>query len=529
MAHVSPATESDVLAIAAQWLDAGHRVALATVVNASGSAPRQMGSHIAVRDDGAFAGSVSAGCVENAVIELAQTVIADGRQRSARFGISDGVLSTGLLCGGEIEILVEPFHRREILERILAARREGRMLVRALDVESGEEKLLDPERDTSPLGVTAAEAARNDTSRRVTVDGRNWFLSVYNTPWEIVVIGAVHIAQPLAALAQSAGYRVRVIDPRAAYATDERFPGMTLERDWPEQALARQPLSKRSALVALTHDTKIDDDGLLSAMRSDAFYIGALGSTRTHAKRIVRLSERGASAELLTRIHGPVGLSIGARAPAEIAIAILAELVQVRRMKPRLAGVILAAGTSSRMGKNKLLTRLGGKPLIRRAVDAAIEGELDPVIVVTGHQADALRAVLTDAKVTFVQNEDYAQGLSTSLRAGVAAVPADCNGAMILLGDMPDIDSGLVRRLAAAFNPTRGRGLVVATSGGERGHPVLWARQFFSEFENLQGDVGARPLMSAHSGNVFEIETGDRAPLTDIDTPEALLAHGQRG
>jgi len=251
--------------------------------------------------------------------------------------------------------------RRETLAQLMAARREGRLLVRALDVTSGDEQLIDPAADTSPLGRAAAAAARADRSQRVTIDGRTWFLSAYHAPREIVIIGAVHIAQALASLAGPAGYRVRVIDPRAPYATAERFPGITLQREWPDEALEKQPLTAHSALIALAHDPKLDDAGIAMALRSTAFYVGALGSQRTHARRLARLEAQGFSATELARIHGPVGLAIGARSPSEIAIAILADMVQQRRAHkeaPRIAGIVLAAGASTRMGQNKLILPL---------------------------------------------------------------------------------------------------------------------------------------------------------------------------
>jgi len=417
--------------------------------------------------------------------------------------------------------------QRATLEKLLVARREGRALVRAVNLKSGEEKLLDPASDISALGQAAAIAAREDASRRVTVDGQDWFVSVYNTPWEIVIVGAVHIAQALAALAIPAGYRVRVIDPRTPYATQERFPGVTLEQLWPDEALARRPLTARSALVALAHDPKLDDMALAAALRSDAFYVGALGSVRTHARRLTRLSATGLSKDQLAKIHGPVGLGIGARAPAEIAIAVLAELVQLRRKRAarRIAGIVLAAGTSSRMGRNKLVEMVCGKPLVRHAVDAALEGGLDPVLVVSGHEAERIDKAVGGASVTILHNRDFGHGLSSSLRTGLAAVPPDCDGAMILLGDMPGISGALVDRLKQAFDPSAGRAICVAAAHGHQGHPVLWGRSFFSEIASLKGDKGARVLLDTHAAMVAQVETGDDAPLTDIDTLEALAAY----
>ncbi len=411
----------------------------------------------------------------------------------------------------------------------MAARREGRLLVRALDVASGEERLIDPSADTSPLGLAAAAAARADAGRRVIFEGRTWFLSAYHTPWEIVVIGAVHIAQALAALAAAAGYRVRVIDPRSPYATAERFPDVMLQREWPDEALAKQPLTAHSALIALAHDPKLDDAGLAVALRSPAFYIGALGSMRTHARRLTRLQAQGFTPAELGKIHGPVGLAVGARSPAEIAIAILADLVQQRRMQaaaPRVAGIVLAAGTASRMGKNKLILPVHGKPMVAHAVEAAAAAGLDPVIVVTGHEAAAVRRAVGKTAVTFVQNDEFARGLSTSLRAGIAAVPGNCEAALVLLGDMPGITAPLIQRVVKAFDAGDDRAICVATARGERGHPVLWGRQFFPELQALQGDAGARAVMSRYPNLVCEVEADDDAPLADIDTPDALKIIG---
>jgi xanthine dehydrogenase accessory factor len=219
--------------------------------------------------------------------------------------------------------------KRSVLERLV---RDGsRAWVRALDCAGGEERLIDPFTDESPLGLAARKAAIADTSAETEVEGRTWFLEVHNPPLELSVVGAVHIAQPLAAMAQLANYRVRVIDPRTAFATEARFPGVTLHADWPDEFFARAPLGPRAALVVLAHDPKIDDPALEAALHSPAFYIGALGSKRTHAARLDRLAARGFGPDLLARIRGPAGLAIGARSPAEIALSILAQMTETLR------------------------------------------------------------------------------------------------------------------------------------------------------------------------------------------------------
>jgi len=216
--------------------------------------------------------------------------------------------------------------------KLNAAKRAGRTVVRAVDLGTGEEKLIDPATETSPLGEASVKAARADHSASVEIEGRSWFLSVFNPPLELIIVGAVHIGQPLARMAALAGYLVRVIDPRRSFAAPERFPNVVLTQDWPDEALARSPLGSRSALVALAHDPKVDDPALIAALRSNCFYIGALGSRKSHASRLMRLKQQGFGDGDLARIRGPVGLPIGARSPAEIAISILAEITQTLRL-----------------------------------------------------------------------------------------------------------------------------------------------------------------------------------------------------
>jgi xanthine dehydrogenase accessory factor len=224
---------------------------------------------------------------------------------------------------------------RETLIRINQARRDARAIVRATNLRTGEERLLDPAADKSPLGEAAAGAARADTSGPAVIEGQSWFLAVFNPPLDLVIIGAVHVAQPLATMAALTGFGVRIIDPRGAFATIARFPDFKLSNEWADEALAKEPLGPRSALVALAHDPKLDDPGLIVALKSPCFYIGALGSKKTHAGRLERLKHEGFSEQDLSRIHGPIGLDIGARSPAEIAVSILAEITQTLRGSKR--------------------------------------------------------------------------------------------------------------------------------------------------------------------------------------------------
>jgi len=191
----------------------------------------------------------------------------------------------------------------------------------------------------------------------------------------------------------------------------------------------------------------------------------------------------------------------------------------------KIAGLVLAAGRSTRMGgPNKLLEEIGGRPLVRIAADQLIASQARPVIVVTGHQRERVEHALAGLPVTFAHNADFSEGLSTSLKAGIKSVPADVDGAIVTLGDMPQVSAKLIDRLIAAFDPERGALVVVPTLEGKRGNPVLWSRRFFPDLMMIDGDVGARHLIGSYPEAVAEVPVEDAAALTDVDTPEALLA-----
>lgn len=316
--------------IALEWRRAGRGAALATVIETWGSAPRQVGAQLAISGDGAMAGSVSGGCVEGAVVTEAIQALADGASRVLTFGVSDDTaFSVGLACGGTIRILVTPVgaHLPEaMLADLVAARSARRPVALLTDLGTWAHRLSDGTGD--PLEEAIHARFRSDRSG-LEEDGT--FIAVHNPPLRLLVIGAVHIAQALLPMARSCGYDPVLIDPRDAFGSASRFPGETIVPDWPDAALAGLGLDARSAVVTLTHDAKLDDPAILSALAAPVFYLGCLGSSRTHAKRLERLRAAGVSEAGIARIHAPVGLNIGAKSPAEIAISIMAQITQVLR------------------------------------------------------------------------------------------------------------------------------------------------------------------------------------------------------
>ncbi len=318
------------------WLRQGKAVALATVIETWGSAPRPKGSQLAISADAEMVGSVSGGCVEGAVVAEALEALEDGRSRVLEFGVSDAeAFAVGLACGGTIRVMVEPLDRaqgpdRVLLEDLVAARAGRRPAVYAVRTSDWDRRLVLGADD--PLWPAAEAALISDQSGLA----EDWFLGVHNPPLRMAVIGGVHIAQALVPMAQLSGYDVAVIDPRDAFASEARFPATRLINDWPDAGLVAFGVDRRTAVVTLTHDPKLDDPAIAVALRGEAFYLGCLGSRRTHAKRVDRLRTAGFTTAELARVHAPIGADIGAKSPAEIAVSILAQVTErLRRPETR--------------------------------------------------------------------------------------------------------------------------------------------------------------------------------------------------
>ena len=309
---------------ALDWHRAGQGAVLATVIETWGSAPRPTGSQMVVSAQMAMMGSVSGGCVEGAVVAEALASLADGPSRLLTFGVADEqAFAVGLACGGTIRILLEPVGAsipEALLADLVAARAARKAVAYRVNLSTWARRLETP-------SEALAARFRGDQSG---VEGED-FIAIHNPPLRMVIVGAVHIAQHLVTMARACGYDPLLVDPREAFGSAARFPGEVISHDWPDAALNSFGLDASTAVVTLTHDPKLDDPAISAALASPAFYIGCLGSTRTQAKRLARLTEAGFSAEDLARLHAPVGLNIGARSPAEIALSVMAQVTQILR------------------------------------------------------------------------------------------------------------------------------------------------------------------------------------------------------
>lgn len=304
----------EVLKRSTEWLAAGRRALLVTVVRTWGSSPRPEGAMLAIRDDGHVEGSVSGGCIEDDLIDrIRREGLTSTQCEVVTYGVSaDEARRFGLPCGGTIELVLEPVTARSRLGEVLQAISGGRLVARRLDLATGEATL----------------AAANATDG-LTFDGTS-LTTIHGPRYRMLVIGASQLSKYLAQIAVGLDYQVTVCDPREEYVETWDIPGVTLVRTMPDDTVQAMKLDERCAVVALTHDPKLDDLALMEALKSPAFYVGALGSRANNAKRRRRLKEFDLTDAEIGRLHGPVGLYIGSRTPPEIAVSILAEITAVK-------------------------------------------------------------------------------------------------------------------------------------------------------------------------------------------------------
>jgi xanthine dehydrogenase accessory factor len=303
-----------VLKSARDWVKAGRRVVMATVIRTWGSAPRPIGALTAIRDDGMVAGSVSGGCIEDdMILQVRSGELVKDKPATTKYGISaDEAKRFGLPCGGTLELVLEPLTKDSGLDELLTRIERHELVMRKLNMKSGK-VTIGPATSTDPLSFDGATLA-----------------TVHGPRWRLLIIGAGQLSTFLAQMAQGLDYQVTICDPREEYAEGWDIPGAALKRGMPDDVVTEMNLDGHSAVVTLTHDPKLDDMALLEALKSPAFYIGAIGSRKNNDARRKRLADFDLSQEEIARLHGPVGLKIGAKTPPEIAIAILAEMTAIR-------------------------------------------------------------------------------------------------------------------------------------------------------------------------------------------------------
>jgi xanthine dehydrogenase accessory factor len=336
----------DILSDLEQWRAENKSVALATVIQTWGSSPRRAGAKMAMTPDGDIAGSVSGGCVEGVVFEEGLQALKANRPKLLHFGVADETAwEVGLACGGSIDVFVKPLNtdlftslRAVLVEEkpavdLIVVRGPSELLGREMLVrEDGSlTGTLGDEFNATAMNLAKETLAAGESRRLMLNEDVEVFAEVILPPPTLLAVGGVHITIALMALAKTLGYRTVVIDPRSAFGNEQRFPNVDqLIQKWPQEAFAQIPITRSTAVAMLTHDPKLDDPALKIALPGPAFYVGALGSKTTQAKRRKRLLDEGLTEAQLDRLHGPIGLEIGAGTPEEIAMSIMAEIVAAR-------------------------------------------------------------------------------------------------------------------------------------------------------------------------------------------------------
>ena len=307
----------DILTPLSVWLKDKKKVALATVISTWGSSPRPVGGQMAIDSNGQIIGSVSGGCIEGAVITEGINSINDGKTRVKDYGITnDMAWEVGLACGGELKILIQPLNiEDELIFHIVNNIKKRELTKVKINCLTGSRKI-----DNSITNQLSYYDKQ-----------KNEFIHIIDPKPRLFIVGAVHIAQALISIARTADFEIILIDPREHFATQERFPNCKILNEWPDEALSNFTLDQATHLVTLTHDPKIDDPALIHVLKRNIGYIGSLGSKKTHQKRCERLLDLNFSKNDLSKIHGPIGLNIRAKTPAEIAISIMGEIVTFRR------------------------------------------------------------------------------------------------------------------------------------------------------------------------------------------------------
>ena len=320
--------EKEIYLKISEWLDTKKEVAIANVIDTWGSSPRPVGSIMAINSDHEIIGSVSGGCVESFVFGKAIEVIKENKVMTLEFGVSNSkAWEVGLTCGGKIKVFLEKVAHKDLdlIKKITDVYNKNEVMVIATRLNDGKKDIFNK---SSKIQSKSKLKINFDTVKSgiKLFEDQDWFLKVFQNNIKIIIIGAVHIAEPLINFANHLAYETFLIDPRSTF-NEKKFDNIKIFKEWPDEALKKIMIDKNTAIVTLTHDPKLDDPALEYSIKTDAFYIGCLGSKKTHNSRILRLKRKGINEQQLKKLNGPVGVRIGAKTPSEIAISIISQII----------------------------------------------------------------------------------------------------------------------------------------------------------------------------------------------------------
>ena len=323
--------EKEIYSKILDWLIDKREIAVASVIETWGSSPRPVGSIMAINNNNEIVGSVSGGCVESFVFSKALEVIKNNKVQTLEFGVTNTeAWEVGLTCGGKIKVFIEKITYSEIdyIKRINSVFTKNESILVATRLKDGKRKILNDAENLSlknsfKIDTVKAKSGLEELSNEV------WFIKNFENNTKVIIIGAVHIAEPLIKFLNNLAYEVFLIDPRSTF-NEKKYSNVKVFKEWPDEALKNIKIDKSTAIVTLTHDPKLDDPALLYSLKTDAFYIGCLGSTKTHKSRILRLKKKNINQNTLSRLNGPVGIDIGAKTPTEIAVSIISQIIKTK-------------------------------------------------------------------------------------------------------------------------------------------------------------------------------------------------------
>jgi xanthine dehydrogenase accessory factor len=515
---------------------AGAPAVLVTLFAAEGGSPRGLGAQM-LFGAGEVSGYLSGGCVEADVALHAEQVLATGEPARLVYG-RGGPADVRLPCGGRIEALVEAIPAGDPSARRLIELRDAR--APALWVSDGRfHACLAPGEDGANLPAALQAAVRLAAQGDVcgAVPEPFAVFRRFDPVGRLVIFGADPPALAMAALGAQIGLETTLVRPKGPLSPPP-VAGVGYARSSPALALGDVGLDPWTYVAVATHDMDVDEEALIAALRSEAGYVGVLGSKRRLGERLARLKAAGLSKLELSRLHAPIGLPLAGKSPWEIAVSVIGEIVQVVRAREQAAGwrpagaglhaVVLAAGQGARFGGAKLLEAWRGAPVLHGALAAAFAAPAETVTLVTGAHAEAVeaaaRAFAGDRpdrdRLRIVHAPDHGLGLSASLRCGVAALPPGSDGMLLFLGDMPAAPASVLQPLADALSA--GAPAAAPRFQGRRGHPVAISSRLFGELMKLEGDRGAAAVLEALGPELVLIQTGDAGVVFDIDVPADL-------
>lgn len=527
--------EDDVRPQLEALIQAGRPAVLATLFAAEGGSPRGVGTQMLFGED-VVAGYLSGGCVEADVALHAEAVMADGRPRRLLYG-RGGPADVRLPCGGRIEVLLERLGSDDPAARRLIALQHSR--VPALWLSDGHERAcLAPGEDPAGLAQALQAAFRAAQEGGVCAGGAGALFRRFDPRPRLIVIGSDPPALAIAALGTQVGFAATLVRPKGPVSPPP-VQGLAYLRSGPAEALAASGLDVWTSVAVATHDPELDDPALVAALASPAGYVGVLGSKRRLPERLERLKALGVSDKALRRLKAPIGLALAGKSPWEIAVSVIGEIVQTSRIREEAAAwpepaalhaLVFAAGQGARYGGAKLLAPWRDGCVLDGALAAAFAAPVRSVTVVTGaHAAQVAGAARAFAaacgqseRLRIIHAADHAQGLSASIRAGVASLPPEAEGAFLFLGDMPRPPHAAAHALAAAL--AGGAQAAAPRFDGRRGHPVLVAKALFAGLQALEGDRGAGALLERLGDGLVLVEAAEDGVCFDIDEPADLAA-----